>query len=760
MQRPLIPENEIHRLQYLKALEILDTPAEPEMDDVALLASQICQTQIALISLVDQDRQWFKARIGIDITESARDLSFCAHAILQNDPLVVEDAQQDKRFCDHPFVKGPPFIRFYAGAPLITPQGLALGTLCVIDPTPKRLTAQQRTALLTLARHVENQLRLRKTATDLSNTIVQRRSAERLQAESERLARATLDALTAQIAILDSDGKILSLNRRWGEWPLDGDGSLASLRLNENYLAVCDAAAQVNETMRQMAAGIRRVISGERQTYELEYACQTPTDGRWILLRVVRVGGEGALRVVASFEDVTERKAAEERIRHEALHDALTGLPNRMLFADRVCTRVQRAKRDPQSYFAVMFLDLDGFKIINDSLGHAAGDFILKAQAERLRTCLRSSDSVGISENVVARMGGDEFTVLLDSLNHPLDVGIVAERILRNFSRPISFEGHELCPSVSIGIAVSGGDYVYESAREMLRDADTAMYRAKSEGKDRYCVFDVAMHAAAVARLRLETDLRGALDRREFVLHYQPILSMKTGQLEGFEALIRWESRGEIYTPADFIKAAELSGLILNIGRWVITEAVRELASWRKANPSMGRISMSVNVSGKQLQDPDLVACVYDALTRHEVDPADLILEITESMLVENSSPSLRMLEDLKLLGVQTAIDDFGTGYSSLSCLHTFPINLLKIDRSFIKGLPARKDVAAVVRAVVTLAHQLGMKVVAEGLETAEQIECVRSLGADSGQGYFYSRPLTSSAAQAFIASKQVEIAA
>jgi predicted signal transduction protein with EAL and GGDEF domain len=472
---------------------------------------------------------------------------------------------------------------------------------------------------------------------------------------------------------------------------------------------------------------------------------------------------------------VTQRRLAEERLRHASLHDALTGLPNRTLFADRIDRAIERYKRDPTRHFAVLFIDLDRFKLVNDSMGHAAGDALLKVVADRLGASLRSTDSVcrpripaddgGIqqeAEHTVARMGGDEFTLLLEGLKHPTDAAVIAERVLANLSQPINFDGNELATSASIGIA--SGSVSYNSAQELLRDADSAMYSAKMGGKARYTLFDSGMHAAAVLRISLETDLRRALERGELLLHYQPVVSLESRELKKFEALVRWnrgKAAGEtkLVSPADFIPIAEDTGLIVPIGDWVLAEACRQLAAWKRVRPAARALSMAVNVSGKQLADDHFVSHLRQVLGETQLDPASIQIEITESVMMDDRLNIIEKLSAIKETGVSLSMDDFGTGYSSLSCLHRFPIDTLKIDRSFVASMEGRRPAAAVVQAVIGLAHNLNMLVVAEGLERPEQVAFLQSMNCDLGQGHLFSRPLAVDEAEAFMVNSFARMA-
>ncbi|MBV9928112.1 MAG: EAL domain-containing protein [Acidobacteria bacterium] len=435
-----------------------------------------------------------------------------------------------------------------------------------------------------------------------------------------------------------------------------------------------------------------------------------------------------AMQVVA--RDISRRKQMEEKLLHDAFHDALTGLPNRALFMDHLRLAVERAKRPKKKYlFAVLFLDLDRFKVINDSLGHTMGDQVLVAMAARIQKCLRHLDTV-------ARFGGDEFAVLLDGVEDVNDTIRVAQRLQRELTTPINVGGHEVFTSVSIGIALS--DTGYERPEDVVRDADTAMYRAKAAGKSRYEIFDTAMHSRAVALLRLETDLRRAVEREEFVVYYQPIVSLSDDSIQGFEALVRWRhpERG-LVAPSEFIPVAEETGLIIPLGRWVLSESCRQMH--RLQASSVAPLSLSVNLSGRQFMQPDLVGQVKQILTETGFDPHRLHLEITESSVIENTETVTEMLLQLRALGIRLSMDDFGTGYSSLSYLHRFPIHTLKIDRSFVSGGDGENEI---VRTIIMLARNMGMDIVAEGVETKEQLAYLKSLKCEYGQGFLFSRPL------------------
>lgn len=438
---------------------------------------------------------------------------------------------------------------------------------------------------------------------------------------------------------------------------------------------------------------------------------------------------------------------SKEHFRHAAFHDSLTDLPNRGLFSDYLRLAMERCKRQPDYVFAVLFLDLDRFKYINDSLGHSCGDQLIVELARRLQSCLRQVDTV-------ARFGGDEFAILLDGIKDPNDAVRVAEKIQQELLKPFLLGGHEAFTSASIGIAMSSAGY--DEADYILRDADTAMYRAKDAGKACYELFDLEMHSRAVIRMRLENDMRRALERNEFCVFYQPIMSLRTDRLAGFEALVRWQhpERG-LVAPSEFIPIAEETGLIGTLGSWILEEACRQMYYWHTQHPANRTLTMNVNLSSKQLIQSGLVQEVKEILQRTQLPARNLKLEITESVVMENAELAATMLKQLSDLDLHLCIDDFGTGYSSLSYLHRFPVDTLKIDRSFVNRIEEKDENVEIVRTIATLARNLGMEVVAEGVESEDQLACLKALNCEYAQGYFFSRPLTAEDASRFIENDQ-----
>jgi diguanylate cyclase (GGDEF)-like protein/PAS domain S-box-containing protein len=556
--------------------------------------------------------------------------------------------------------------------------------------------------------------------------------------ESEERFRSAFDYAAIGMALVAPDGRWLQVNR-----------SLCELvGYTEHELLATDFQSLTHpDDIDEVVGHARHVLEGRNSTFQVEKR-YLHKSGRavWAYLNISRIhdSQSNSSRLIFQIQDITDRRRAEEQLLHDAMHDGLTGLPNRALFLDRLKLAIARAGRRDDYHFSVLFLDLDRFKTVNDSLGHLVGDQLLIGITRRLETCLRAGDTV-------ARLGGDEFTILLDDVGGADDVHEVTERIRAELGRPFNLGGHEVFTSVSIGVAPS--TVGYERADDVLRDADTAMYRAKALGRARHVIFDKEMHARAVNLLQLETDLRRAVERREFEVHYQPIVLLNTGRLHSFEALVRWRHpKHGLISPMDFIPVAEDTGLIVPIGHWVLAEACRQACRWQKQFPARGPISVSVNLSAKQFAQPDLAEQVRGVLEETGLEPHCLKLEITESVVMENSGVAVEMLARLRVLGVELSIDDFGTGYSSLSYLHRFPVSTLKIDRSFVNQMHDNDENTELVRTIITLARTLGMEVVAEGVETERQLAQLRELECEHGQGYYFARPMEAAAVEVFLA--------
>ena len=457
---------------------------------------------------------------------------------------------------------------------------------------------------------------------------------------------------------------------------------------------------------------------------------------RWMLCQgiAVRDAAGNPYSIAGSQTDITLNKANEAKLIYQACHDVLTGLPNRMWFMEQIEEALKRSKEERNYVFALLFLDLDRFKVVNDRLGHIFGDRLLVAIAQKLKACLSPKDAI-------ARLGGDEFTILLGDIKDISDATKIADRIYQELSLPFDLGGHEVFTTVSIGIAIS--TLGYDRPEDLLRDADMTMYRAKALGKGRLEVFDPTLHDRAMARLQLEIDLRRALERQELQLHYQPIVSFNNGRIIGYEALVRWQhpQRGWV-SPVEFIPLAEETGLIVPLGLWVLRQACQQLRIWQQQQQQDPPLTVNVNLSGKQFAQPNLIENIKQVLQETGLDASSLKLEITESVLVENATPAVAILKQLKALGIKLAIDDFGTGYSSLSYLHQMPIDTLKIDRSFVNNVDCDPEKIEMIRTIVSLAWNLGMNVVAEGVETKKQMYQLQALRCDYGQGYYFSRPL------------------
>lgn len=502
-----------------------------------------------------------------------------------------------------------------------------------------------------------------------------------------------------------------------------------------------DGMEQVKILVNAHAEGITPHFEAEHQILH--------KDGtyRWVLTRGQAVRDESGkpYRMAGSQTDITDRRRAQDQLLHDAFYDPLTGLPNRSLLINRLEHALRRTKRSKTYLFAILFMDLDRFKNVNDSLGHICGDRLLVEVGRRLTSCVRAEDTV-------ARIGGDEFVILLDNIPAAESASSAVARIEKALSAPVTLDGHDVFSPASIGIAIGSSNY--EKAEDVLRDADIAVYRAKAMGRARHVLFDPLMYQRAVAVLELENDLRRAIERNEFFLHYQPIVDLETGAVVSLETLVRWQhpERGLI-PPGDFIPLAEETGLIIQIGEWVLKAACAQLRMWREADRAAVRVA--VNVSGRQLKLPDFPTFVRSLLRQYDLSSDLLEFEITETVLMDNLEQANTILDELTHLGIRLSLDDFGTGYSSLGYLQQFPIHRLKIDRSFILKIGQNSENTQIVQAILNMASGLGLDVVAEGVETAQAVTRLRSMGCTLGQGFYFARPGTAEAIAPLLSSSR-----
>jgi diguanylate cyclase (GGDEF)-like protein len=613
MIAPSIPANEVDRLATLARYRIMDSEAEPAFDEITRLIASVCEAPIALVSLVDGDRQWFKSCIGVSDSETSRDVSFCGHAMCDPGRLtIVPDARIDPRFADNPLVTGHPYIRFYAGSPLITETGFAIGTLCVIDTKPRFMTSQQEDALR-----------------------------------------------------VGSHAVIMLLEQR---------RTIAELRI-------------ATETQHRIEADLRA--------------------------------------------EIAQRRQIEQQLNFSSSHDGLTQLPNRAEFISRLEAALRRLHSSDGSRFAVCFIDLDRFKQVNDTLGHSTGDALLVEVGRRLNEVVRAGDAV-------ARLGGDEFTMLVDGISNEAMASAVSARVATVLSSKLHLGAADFSVTASIGVCLV--DESYTSVGEILRDADIAMYASKDRGRNRSTIFTSRLRDQFAHANERQLTLRKALEKREFRLAYQPIVSVARPDVApaAFEALLRLRlADGTLQSAAQFIEAAEQTGLIVELGAWVLREACLEAQRWQRAGAAP--VAVTVNVSAKQLAEPDFAATVKSAVRDAGLDPQLLALEVTESILIADIDASVAILNELREFGARVYLDDFGTGYSSLSYLRKFPVDRLKIDRSFVSGANADIADAVIVNSIVSLAHKLGVEVVAEGVETEQQRVALAAIGCDWAQGFLFS---------------------
>lgn len=698
--------SEADRIAALAKHQILDTQPEASFDAIVRHAADLFQTHTALISLVDRERQWFKARVGLSACQTPRQEAFCHYTIRSDAVLVVLDAHKDERFADNPLVSGPPYIRFYAGAPLVTADGHRLGSLCIIDPQPRATFSERdRQLLRSLAAMTMAQMELRRG--ELS------RSAMIGFAEATELA----------LLSVGQNGLIRFANPAAAQVFGYTQGELVGSSLD---LIIPPAmrgshAAHLARVAREGASK----LAG--RTVEL-IACRKDGTEFPIELSLSLWRDERGVGLGAIIRDISARRARDTRLLRLAHQDALTGLCNRPRFEDLL--RACYAREEPA---AVLLFDLDGFKSANDSFGHAVGDALLQAIAIRVPGILPP-------EATLARFGGDEFAILLPGTADGPAAEAAAQAVLSAFFAPFEVAGQVIQLGISVGLALAPGHG--EDAEELIASADFALYRAKAEGGRCLRTFTPEMRRSLIEFRSTQDELARALHQGELILHYQPQVSLKTGRLVGVEALIRWQhpARG-LLMPGAFLPALQASALALPVGTWVMEEACRQVAAWHAADVPVPRVA--VNLFSAQLHTGRLAEQVQEVLARNGLAPECLEMEVTEEIALQNDERALDTLLALYGLGVRIAFDDFGTGYASLSTLKRFPLTTLKIDRSFVRDMLTDLHDVSIARAIISMSNELNLETIAEGIEVAEQEVALRTLGCRVGQGYRYGKAMS-----------------
>ncbi len=563
---------------------------------------------------------------------------------------------------------------------------------------------------------------------------------------SEELNQAILRSLYSPIAVLDNSGNIITVNDAFIKFVYELSGKKQDFINNINVIEICQQSVFQAAHWKKIVVGLKKVLLGLKENFSMEFNQQLKDGKHWFLLQAVPLKSKQG-GVVIALIDITEHKKIEEKIEFLAYHDSLTNLPNRILFKKQLSAALKKAKQK-QKNTAVLFLDLDRFKFINDSLGHNIGDFLLKSAANRLVSCLRKDD-------VISRMGGDEFIVLLSEIDSEEDAVQISKKIITAMQKPFNINGLNLHVSTSIGIAIYPKDGRDEET--LLKNADTAMYHAKEKGRNNYQLYNQSMYNQAIKLLKMENSLRKALELNEFTLHYQPKVNVNSKKVIGVEALIRWQHpKHGIISPAEFIPLAEEIGLIIPIGEWVLRTACNQNIAWQQSG--LPPIRMAVNLSAKQFLQTDFKKIIADILQETGLEAQWLELEITENIAMHNIKLVSKILQELKSMGIHISLDDFGTGYSSLSFLKKMPIDMLKIDRSFITDITSDADNAAIVAAAIAMAHSLKLKVVAEGVETAEQLQFLKKLKCNEVQGFLFSEPVTQEKIAKMLKLKQFNI--
>ncbi|MFL9711795.1 putative bifunctional diguanylate cyclase/phosphodiesterase [Methylobacillus sp. Pita1] len=709
MKCPMIPPDEIERLQALAAYGLGSDRPLPALEPVVQIAARMFNMPVAAINMIGSDHVFFAASTGVGNVDMRRDVSFCAHAINQTNVMVVPDSHLDERFHDNPLVLGPANLRFYAGVPLISPDGHALGALCVIDGQPREFSGEDCERLRELAKMAVDRLELRRLEI----------STEQSRQPFEEFARNSPTA----VVWFDAHRNIVTWNQ--------AAAALHGYRLDEGEGLLVDQLIPEREhpifhqlVAQAVTTGTFDGISMPEATHGLR------KDGSEFELGLSLFCWQehGQLIFNAHLQDITAKKREEAELHRLATTDLLTGLANRGRFYREVEQALVAAKP-----IAVLMLDLDGFKDVNDTLGHAVGDSILREIAHRLEHALAGS-------GLAARIGGDEFALLLHELKDPAEAQAVAQALIEALVDAIVIDHHEIRITASCGVAIAPQHA--QEALELIGNADLALFHAKRLGGAQSYIFVQALRMEAVARHLYGLELHRAVHDGEFVLFYQPQVRLSDGLLAGAEALIRWRhpERG-LLSPAAFLPALENGPLAATVGNWVLDEACAQVAQWRRQG--LADFRMGVNLFGAQFRVDDLAKTVISMLERHGLPPSALELEITENIVLEHDELALESIRRLREAGVGIAFDDFGTGYASLSLLKHYPLSRIKIDRSFVQGMLESQQDKAVVNAVIDMANAFSLDTIAEGIETTEQQKALLEIGCSEGQGYLFSRPLS-----------------
>jgi diguanylate cyclase (GGDEF)-like protein/PAS domain S-box-containing protein len=703
-----LPADEDKRLDELARYSILETLPEADYDHIVELAAHVFDVPVAMVSFIDRTRHWIKAKRGISATEFPRAGSLCAHTILGDELLVVPDALQDPRFSRNPFVLGEPRIRFYAGAPLVTPSGHKIGSLCVLGDAPRpRLTEKEEAALRGMAQLVMDRLQLRRLKT-----------VERM---ATNIAGATPDAIIctdgAERIVFWNDAatRIFGYNRR------EALGRPLTLVLPERMRALHEAGLRdmADASPAARATVERRAVRKDGTAVPVELSIALWAEGE--------EAGFGAI-----IRDVSERRRGEEKLTQLAHFDPLTGLPNRAKLRDELERRLAPKPNGEPCAMSLALIDLDGFSDVNDMLGHSIGDGLLKAAAGRIA---QAADAHAL----VARLGADEFVVAAENCADPCCFVETAERLLISLAKPVEIEGHRLEVRASIGLVFAPAHG--RTANELLANADLALSAAKAAGGRGYRCYAPTMRAEAQAKHALEGELRRAFAAREFELFYQPQVQLADGAIVGAEALLRWRhpERG-LVAPAAFIDALGASVIAPDVGQWVMEQACAQTARWQRAGLPIARVG--VNLFAAQFNGGALVRNVERALTRAGLAPEALELEITENIALGHEERTLAPLRALRAMGVGLAFDDFGTGYAALSYLKLYPLSRVKIDRSFVRDVLDDCGDAAIVRSIITMSRSLALEVTAEGVESEAQEAFLEAEQCGEAQGYLYGKPM------------------